>query len=203
MCEFFTKLINMKTYLFTIIALFIVIGGAQAQHANLGIKGGLNFHTLQSNNSISYNPKVGLHIGLLCHIHLSDQFAIQPEIVFSGQGSMYKNNAGDVNFNLNYVNLPLLFQYMFDNGFRLQAGPQLGVLASAHYNRTDAKGDLSNTDLGLVVGMSYLKPLTGLGFDIRYNHGMTNINDINGANSYNRGLQVGLFYLFGTGHSNH
>lgn len=194
----------MKTYLFTVIALFIVIGGAQAQHANLGIKGGVNVYSLQSNNSISYNPKVGLHIGLLCHIHLNDHFAIQPEIVFSGQGSKYKSDVGDVNFNLNYVNLPLLLQYMFDNGFRLQAGPQLGVLASAHSNRINTKGDLSNTDIGLVVGMSYVKPSSGFGFDLRYNHGMTNINDVNGVNSFNRGLQAGIFYLFGTRHnSNH
>ncbi len=34
--------------------------------------------------------------------------------------------------NLNYVNVPVLVQYMFDNGFRLQTGPQAWFPAAAN-----------------------------------------------------------------------
>ncbi len=89
---------------------------------------------------------------------------------------------------------------MFDNGFRIEAGAQLGILASAKSEvgniTTEVKSNFKSTDIGAVVGMSYVKPSTGLGFDIRYNHGLTNINESDAFNSYNRGFQVGLFYLF-------
>lgn len=131
---------------------------------------------------------------------MSDEIAIQPEIYYSAQGTQYKSNGSDLKLNLNYVNVPLLLQYMFDNGFRLQAGAQLGILASAKSEiggtTTDVKSSFKGTDIAGVVGMSYVKPSTGLGFDIRYNYGVTNISENDNIESFNRGFQVGIFYLF-------
>lgn len=81
---------------------------------------------------------------------------------------------------------------MFDNGFRLQAGPQAGFLVSS-----DNDNDYNPIDLALNGGVSYVLPSTGLGFDLRYNHGLNDINKSNDVKSYNRGIQVGLFYLLG------
>lgn len=190
----------MKQYLFTAMTLVLITGAVQAQHVNIGIKGGLNAYTIAGDNSANFKTKISYNIGLLGHIHLGRQFALQPEIVYSVQGAQSKTSDTD-RLNLNYVNIPLIFQYMYDNGFRLQAGPQLGILASANSVTgsvtNDVKASFKSTDIGLTVGMSYVKPSTGLGFDIRYNHGLTNINVNNLVNSYNRGAQVGLFYLFG------
>lgn len=190
----------MKTYLLTAITFLLMTTAAQAQHVNIGIKGGLNGYTIKGDNSSNFDPKYSFHVGLLGHIHMNDEIAIQPEIYYSVQGTKYKSNGADVNLNLNYVNIPLLLQYMFDNGFRIEAGAQLGILASAKSesgNTTiDVKSSFKSTDIGGVVGMSYVKPSTGLGFDIRYNYGVTNINASNTVNAYNRGFQVGLFYLF-------
>ncbi len=191
---------NMKSFLFALIALILLTVSTQAQHVNIGIKGGLNAYTIQGDNSGNFDPKLSFNVGLLGHIHMDKQFALQPEVVFSGQGTQYKSGGSDVKLNLNYVNIPLLFQYMFDNGFRLEAGPQLGILASAKSeignNSTDVKNNYKSTDIGLVVGMSYVKPSTGFGYDLRYVHGLTDISENNASNSYNRGLQFGLFYLF-------
>jgi hypothetical protein len=89
---------------------------------------------------------------------------------------------------------------MFDNGFRIEAGPQLGILTSAKTkvgsNNLDVKDNFNSTDIGLTVGMSYVKPSTGFGYDIRYNHGLTNINSSDVDVNYNRGFQFGFFYLF-------
>jgi hypothetical protein len=97
------------------------------------------------------------------------------------------------------VNMPLMFQYMFDNGFRLQAGPQLAVLASAkskaNGNSTDVKGSFNSFDVGVPVGVGYISP-TGLGIDVRYQIGVSNVREDDDNKAYNRGLQIGLFYQF-------
>jgi hypothetical protein len=90
---------------------------------------------------------------------------------------------------------------MFDNGFRIQAGPQLGLLISAKSKNnndiTDIKDNYKPIDLGLSVGASYVVPSTGFGIDARYNFGLSNINKNGTVNSTNRGVQFGVFYIFG------
>ncbi len=182
------------------IAALMMVGNAQAQHVNIGIKGGLNIYNTYNDNNAEADSKLGLHAGLLGHIHLSDEFALQPELVFSVQGSQFTVGGSDVKLDLNYINVPLLLQYMFDNGFRIAAGPQLGLLLSAksrvNSSETDVKDSYEDTDIGIGLGMSYVNPSSGFGVDARYNHGMTNINATGPNNSFNRGFQVGVFYLF-------
>lgn len=180
-----------------ILACILIATATEAQHMNIGIKGGLNGYSVEGNNTGNFDPKYSFHIGLLGHVHMDSKFALQPEVVFSVQGTKYNSGSNDM-LNLNYVNIPLLLQYMFDNGFRLEAGPQLGILASAKSEigstSTDVKNNFESTDIGLVLGMSYVKPSTGFGFDIRYNHGLTDISK-GAGDAYNRGFQLGVFYL--------
>ena len=183
----------MKLSLITVFALIIIISTASAQSVNIGIKGGLNMYTINGTNDASYDTKTSFHIGLLGHIHMADHFALQPEIMYSSQGAKYGSN---LSLDLNYVNIPLLFQYMFDNGFRLQAGPQLSLLAGAKTDGQDVKNNFKGTDIGLTIGASYVHSPSGFGVDARYNHGLTNISDSNSIDSYNRGFQLGVFYLF-------
>jgi hypothetical protein len=189
----------MKLIITTVFFAFLFAGIASAQHFNLGVKGGLNAYTTESETFFKNDPKLGLHLGLIGHIHLTDPFALQPELVFSMQGAKYTAGGNDVNLNLNYINIPLIFQYMYDNGFRLQAGPQIGILASAKtkINSTvlDVKDNFETIDFGIGVGMSYVNPVTDFGFDVRYNHGLSNINKSDASKNYNRGFQVGVFYL--------
>jgi hypothetical protein len=190
----------MKHLIFlTAITVLLSIGTARAQHVNIGIKGGLNAYTLLGDNNSAYDPKLSFHVGLLGHIHLSSRFAFQPEAVLSAQGTSYKIADDTNSHKLNYLNFPLLLQYMYDNGFRIEAGPQLGILLSAKLVTpqldTNLKPNYENTDIGAVVGLSYVKPSTGFGMYIRYNHGLSNINSSDASKSYNRGVQAGLFLL--------
>lgn len=188
----------MKTLVSALFTFLLISGAAMAQHANIGIKGGVNASTIKGDNNPDFGSKISFHLGLMGHIHLSNQFALQPELVYSAQGAKYPVAGEDVSLNLNYVNVPVLFQYMFDNGFRIQAGPQLGILASAksELNNADLKDDFENIDLGLGLGASYINPETNFGIDLRYNLGLSNINKIGNTNYYNRGIQAGVFYLF-------
>jgi len=190
----------MKFLLTTVLAVTLLSGAATAQHLNFGIKGGMNLYNIRNDNNSTFDNSVGYHLGLLAHIHLAKQFAMQPEVVFSTQGANYSVGSTDNELNLDYVNLPLMFQYMFDNGFRFQAGPQVGILINAKSKfgsaNSDVKNNFSSVDLGIGAGMSYVHPPSGFGFDARYNIGLNNINENGSVNSYNRGLQLGVFYLF-------
>jgi len=178
-------------FLIGLIAAIMITGVVSAQHGNapaghvtLGVKGGLNFYNIHNDNNTSFDQRVGFNIGLLGHIHRDSQWAFQPELVYSAQGAK--------NHNLSYLNIPVLLQYMFDNGFRIQAGPQLGLMVSS-----DNDNAYKPLDIALSVGVSYVVPSTGFGLDLRYNHGLNDISESSDVKSTNRGIQFGLFYLFG------
>jgi len=195
-------------FLFVLMTAFLINGVVSAQninspkgHINIGIKGGANFYNINNDNNVTYDSKIGFNLGILGHIHVAKHFALQPEIQFSTQGVKYTIANSTTNYNLNYVNVPVLIQYMWDNGFRLQVGPQAGLLISAksknNDNTVDIKNNLKPLDLGVSFGASYIHPSTGVGIDARYNLGLSNINENSDLKSTNRGLQVSLFYIFG------
>lgn len=182
-------------------------GSAFAQHSSqkvsFGLKGGLNVSNLHNsdNTGLDTKSKIGFNAGALAHIHLAPQLALQPEVYYSAQGAKYDiaNNEGKIN--LGYINVPVMIQYLFDNGFRLQAGPQVGFLINAKNKiastETDIKDNLKKVDFGATAGISYVHPSSGVGVDARYNLGLSDINDTNASyNTTNRGFQVGVFYIF-------
>ncbi|MEX2604497.1 MAG: porin family protein [Gracilimonas sp.] len=187
----------MKFYLITIITITLMaLGSANAQNINIGVKGGLNSYSMESNNNIEFDSKIGLNFGLLGHTHLNEYFALQPEIVYSMQGA----KSGNTNVKLSYINVPILVQYMFDNGFRIQTGPQLGFMMNAEIENNNStiniEENYKSIDLGLSVGASYVHTPTGFGIDARYNHGISDISESSNNKSYNRGFEIGIFYLF-------
>lgn len=190
----------MKLFFSVAFATFMLAGTLNAQHINIGLKGGLNVYNVDNDKGSSNDPILGYHLGLIGHTHLAPQWALQPELMFSAQGAKYTIAGVETKLKLNYINIPLMIQYMFDNGFRLQAGPQLGILASANSsvndNDTDIKDSMETVEFGLGGGIGYVDNSSGLGIDLRYNRGISNINKNSSISSNNSGLQIGLFYLF-------
>ena len=190
----------MKIFVSVALAAGLLVGTASAQNVNIGIKAGANFYNVNNDNGAESDIKTGLHAGLIGHIHLAPQLALQPEIVYSSQGA--KSSVANINrkLNLDYINVPVLLQYMFDNGFRLQAGPQVGFLVNAKSEvngvKTDVKESLKTVDFGVGAGVGYVHPPSGFGVDARYNLGLSNINENSTVKSTNRGFQLGVFYLF-------
>lgn len=181
-------------FLTGLMAAILITGVASAQHGdsprghiNLGVKAGVNAYNIHNDNGVKYDSKLGFNIGMLAHIHFNSRFAFQPEIVYSSQGAKLGNDT----YKLDYINIPVMFQYMYDNGFRLQAGPQIGFLTKTNLN------DISPIDFAIGLGASYVVPSTGFGVDARYNLGLTNIHKSGTVSSMNRGFQFGLFYIFG------
>jgi hypothetical protein len=169
---------------------------AQTAHAEFGLKGGVNISNISIDNNGDYNSRTGFYLGGLAHIHLTRHFAVQPEVMYSAQGADF----GSINRKQNYINVPVLAQWMVENGFRLQTGPQIGFLTSAKNEsgdvEVDIKDQLNTVDFAWSFGASYLFPKTGLGIDARYNLGISNINDDESVKARNRVFQVGAFYQF-------
>lgn len=190
----------MKVYLSVAVAAMLMTSTVNAQHVNIGIKGGLNLYNINNDNNAEFDTKAGFHLGLLGHIHMSKQFALQPELVYSAQGAKLTSDGVETRVKLDYINVPVMFQYMFDNGFRLQAGPQLGFLINAKSETNnisiDIKDNLNTIDFALGAGVGYINPVSGFGVDARYNLGLSNINNNSTVKSTNRGFQLGVFYQF-------
>jgi Outer membrane protein beta-barrel domain len=170
-----------------------------AQHPHWGIKGGINLANLDVERGSNPDWKAGIHIGGLAHIHLSEHFAIQPELMYSNQGAERRAGNTEYTTKLHYMNVPVLLQFMTGSGFRLQTGPQFGVLMSAkskvNDTETTADDNFKTPDLSWSFGASYVT-MKGLGFDARYNHGISNINDATDNDYRNRVFQFGVFYQF-------
>jgi opacity protein-like surface antigen len=186
----------MKVIIGMILTAVLTATAVQAQHVNMGIKGGLNLYSIYNADNSGTELKPGWHLGLLWHIHKGEHLALQPEVVYSVQGA---NLAAGAKLNLGYINVPILFQYMFNNGFRLEAGPQFGVLLHAESelsgNSDNVKNNFKPMDIALAGGIGYVSP-SGFGVDARYNYGLNNINDLTSDKITNAGFQLGVFYLF-------
>jgi len=177
-----------------------------AQGVKFGLKAGLNVATLTDKDD-ELGSRLGFHAGALAHIHLSPQFALQPEIVYSAQGAKYTISDGEHKLSMNYINVPLNLQYMFNNGFRLQTGPQVGFLVDANDKRESddvetgifTTDDFKSVDFAWTAGLGYLTH-SGFGVDARYNFGLSNVLDAGSLNRKNNVFQVGLFYMFDNAH---
>lgn len=187
-----------KTIIFAV-SLFMLLQ-AKAQHVHFGIKAGLNASSLNYPDNSDMQTKIGFNVGLLAHIHTSNKmWAIQPELYYSQEGAKSKSNS-DNSLNLGYLNLPVLAQYMFNNGFRLEAGPQVGFLMSAKSKSgnisADVKDHMQSAVFSIPLGAGYLTT-GGLGFDARYNFGISNIDKSDyGAKTHSNVFQFDVFYQF-------
>ena len=179
-------------------SLFLLLT-AKAQQAHFGLKGGVNISQLNFNDNTTTDSKVGVHAGFLAHIHASKTWALQPELLYSLEGAQQKIGNSKVTINLNYLNVPVLLQYMFDNGFRLEGGPQIGFLLSAKTKTgsvTVNNTSFKSTAFSIPLGLGYLTS-SGVGLDARYVFGLSNINDSeNGPTIQSNVFQLGLFYQF-------
>lgn len=177
-----------------------------------GIKAGANFSKFSGKDAkisgISPQFKVGFAGGGLVNIALNEMISVQPEVLYSMEGTTYKESGEKLHFKNDYINVPVMVQYNHESGFYAETGPQVGFLMSAKAsdgtNSTTVKDAYNTINFSWGLGAGY-KLSNGLGIGARYNFGIANIakNDNNdGADKANvklGGFHVGLFYTFGSG----
>ena len=166
-------------------------------HTNFGVKGGLNIANFKFQNSSTPNSRLAFHLGALAHVHVATHWAVQPELLYSGQGAKSTSGNVEYKYKLNYVNVPVILQYMTGSGLRLEAGPQLGIMVSAKQKAGSVESDIKNNfktfELAWALGLGYISN-SGFGVDGRYNIGLTDINNQGGGYVKNRVWELGIFY---------
>lgn len=186
-----------------VVALFASVLVFAQEDPKFGLKGGLNVSKLNYSNNKDVDWRTGFHLGGLAHVHITPAFSLQPEVYYSSQGGKMANPYGNgtMNLNLSYINVPVLLQYNFANGFRLQGGPQVGFLVGVSDKVDDVElhklstANFKSVEVALPLGLSYLG-YSGLGVDTRFNIGLTNIGKSSDPTVKNNVFQVGAFYLF-------
>ena len=203
----------MKKFLLPLLAVAAFnFGTAQEESIRFGAKAGLNIANIVGDFDDNNDTKIGFNFGAVVEIPVTEKFAIQPELLFSTQGT--KSEFDDVEIsstgeiinikeeaeaNLNYINIPIMAKYYVAEGFSLQAGPQIGILISAEdKDGEDFKDETSAIDFGLNFGAGY-QLSSGIFFDARYNLGLSNINDFEGSDDFtqkNSVISISLGYKF-------
>ena len=171
---------NMKKIVISL--LFIAVSTYTfAQEYAIGIKGGPNFANIDTESSAgeNYKTRTGFHLGAFA-LFRGERVGIQPEILFSQQGSKLTVNGNDIESNFSYMNIPVIVKLYTIAGINLQVGPQIGFLTSADYDDQDIKDELKSTDFSLALGVGWDLPL-GLTIDGRYNWGLSDITEGSGA----------------------
>ncbi len=167
-----------------------------------GLKGGGNLAKHKVDEGTDFESRVGFHVGALASININSRWGVQPELVYSSQGSKDDGTNDQIN-RQTYLNIPVLLQLKSRSGFRVNTGPYVGLLLDSERQvqsvKTDTKDWYKKADFGWVLGASYVTG-SGLGIDVRQNFGIAQIQKENDplTNEWrNTVFQAGLFYQFG------
>jgi hypothetical protein len=178
----------MKTKQVLIACCFLVAAHEAWSQAELaiGLKAGPNFATIdtESTAAANYKNRAGFHGGLFVLVKAA-KFGVQPEIIFSQQGSKVEINSQNFESNFSYVNIPIILKLYTIAGINLQAGPQFGFITNAEtpiqdqlnpgsYKMEDVKDKMKSSDFTLALGLGWDLPF-GLTIDARYNMGLSKL----------------------------
>lgn len=189
-----------KVFLVFLCAATFTAAKAQVQ---FGVKAGANLSNIAGKDVEDAKSLIGFNAGGFVRLPINDNIKIQPEVLFSAQGSKVDSEIGDAKMHLSYVNIPVMFQYHTESGFFAETGPQVGFLAKSKMKSgslsVDIDEGMKKVDFAWGLGAGYQLPM-GVGVNLRYNHGLSSIFDSEGGESVkarNSVFQLGVFYVFG------
>jgi opacity protein-like surface antigen len=158
-----------------------------------GLKGGLNMSNMyiDVNDIDASNARWGFHVGLFSQIMFAETIGFQPEILFTTKGTSAEYTGifnQTVDFNLNYIDLPLFLVFRPFEVVEFHAGPYVGFLLNSNVGFTgtiDGQTELNRDnfnafDWGLGAGLQFNFRSVILG--LRYNMGMQNVGTTTTAN---------------------
>ncbi|MDQ0781730.1 porin family protein [Chryseobacterium sp. W4I1] len=179
-----------------------------------GVKGGMNVSSLSKDEGLDdQKSKIGFNAGVFANIPVAESFSVQPEVLYSQYGAKSDytvlGNKYSSSTKLDYIAVPVMFQYNLIPNLYVEAGPEFGFLVSAKNkikNETNGnsstsdnyKDDLKTFNFGIGLGAGYYFT-QNFGITARYVAGLTDIakDRPNGSDSVkNNVFQVGLAYKF-------
>ena len=177
-----------KILLFTVLALF-ALTSVHSQEFRMGAKAGLNVASLGGDSYYgglgSLGSRTSFHIGGLVEIPLMGKFSLQPELLYSSEGSDWSFGTLGEDTKLDFIRVPVLAKFYIIEGLSAEAGPVFGVLVNAEGTYYDNNGDIvsgdakdyyRSFDAQFGIGASYRLNM-GVFFSLRYNKGLLNVNE--------------------------
>lgn len=174
---------------------------------SFGLKAGLNVSSISDDGYEDSKAKAGFYGGVFMNAPLSEQFSIQPEVLYNQYGAKVTSSRsstigsttttvkGSNSVNLDYITVPVMFQFNATPNFYLEAGPEFGFLVgakskgdttttittggststSSSSGSTDIKDNISSFNMGAGLGLGF-NFTPNFGINARYVAGFTDIN---------------------------
>lgn len=187
--------------------------GSLAFSQHYGVKAGLNLSSISKDGDFSDSRgKAGFYAGVFMNAPLAENFSIQPEVIYNNVGAKVDKNT-NTNLNLDYISVPVMFQYNVVPEFYLEAGPQFSFLVNSKFkssnqtiekvaNYFNNKDNYNSFDFGLGLGAGF-NINEHFGINARYVAGFTDLTkngsvDMANKDGKNRNntFQVGLSARF-------
>ena len=184
----------MKKTIATLILLVLGTGLSQAQLLEFGVKGGVNFanYTGGDVSGVDFKTITSYHAGMVMELKVFENFAIQPELLYSTQGAELEGLGDQVKNELGYLSIPVLAKfYLTSNELSLELGPQASFFVSER-NEVDAN-DTNSFEFGIAGGLSY-KITKSIFVSGRYVAGLTEAKK--DADVKNSLIQFSVGYMF-------
>ena len=210
----------------TVILLAVMFTASAQAQLSFGAKAGLNLTNISQkwggkkpSGDDKFSMKPGFQLGVVAEYEVTENFVIQPGLVFAQQGAQMKEKHGSdwmkYSINLNYLQIPINGQYKMElSGMNLvlQAGPYIGFAIGGNEKvswKMDGKkdsdkesiefgskdGEMKRLDFGLGVGAAL--ELGNIQVGVGYNLGLMNL--MNGGDSdnfiKNNGIAITATYL--------
>ena len=179
---------------------------------SFGVKGGANIATISKEKSWDdTNARIGYYVGVYMHAPVNSIFSIQPEVLYNSVGVKYENSKTSHSLGLDYVSVPIMFQFEPIPKLFVEAGPQFSFLVgNSDRNITDDvvtikkyrnNSNYNSFDLSGAVGLGFR--INNITIGARYLVGFTDIKK-SGSTTWsnddkelrNNALQIGLQYGF-------
>lgn len=172
---------------FFVLFFSLILNSANAQ--GWGVRAGVNISNLSGNDLDNIESQIGGYAGLYKQFGIVPKILfIQPEIQYSKQGF----DTDEKNYNLNYIQVPVVAKVYFLKILSVETGPQFGFLVSD--NVDDSDGFEFNTfDPAWNFGLNFNLPF-GLSIGGRYIASFNDVIDDSGAK--NQVIQLGAGFKF-------
>ena len=175
-----------------VIVLFVLllsVNSLNAQMLKFGVKAGANFSNLEG-DTVEGSTYTSFHFGGVVEISLLENLSLQPELLYSSQGTKV-DEAGIKDINYNYITVPVLAKfYLTSKKLSLEAGPQFSFLVDQNL---EDQYEAESFDFGVAAGLGY-NITENFFVQARYVAGLTEANK--DAEVTNRVIQFSVGYTF-------
>ncbi len=142
---------------------------------------GLNSSQIDGDTFGGYN-QIGLQLGISGEFPVGDNLFIEQQFLFSQLGSRSGQNLFLFSQRLNYMSLPTLFKYYYQEKISFSAGPCVDLLLNARKNqnaiKTDNSENFKRLNLAANIGVGYMLIEERLSVNAKFHYSILNISNV-------------------------